>query len=243
MRHCKVCKEQKDNSNLNNRDVCIDCLSVEVPCPIHNTCQYRMKKYNNNGSIRVKIIQHGHADETIQETGSIIHWTELNGKRVPVTCGICKVKRDVDISKVKFRREKYTGCHLSCFKTTWWRNQDGFGINHHTQGYIYKHKATFSVHDLDILKTMFGNGKNSENYVLEHRSTMALYIGRPLGKDEIVHHLDGNRSNNNIKNLRLLKFSKHHNGHGDDFYQPYQECLSLLSMMTRILVSASIVHK
>ncbi|HEY0048190.1 MAG TPA: HNH endonuclease signature motif containing protein, partial [Pyrinomonadaceae bacterium] len=43
----------------------------------------------------------------------------------------------------------------------------------------------------------------SDGYVFEHRAVMAQYLGRPLRKNETVHHIDGNRSNNNIENLQL----------------------------------------
>lgn len=40
-------------------------------------------------------------------------------------------------------------------------------------------------------------------YVAEHRLAMAEYLNRPLSINETVHHIDGNRANNNISNLQL----------------------------------------
>jgi len=41
------------------------------------------------------------------------------------------------------------------------------------------------------------------SYVYEHRLVMAHHLGRPLRKGETVHHIDGNRLNNDISNLQL----------------------------------------
>jgi len=52
--------------------------------------------------------------------------------------------------------------------------------------------------------------KKSHTSVI-HRIVMENHLGRKLKKTEIVHHNDGNKQNNNIKNLTLLKSRKKHN--------------------------------
>lgn len=43
----------------------------------------------------------------------------------------------------------------------------------------------------------------AKGYVLTHRLRMAEHLGRPLRNDETVHHIDGNKLNNDISNLQL----------------------------------------
>lgn len=52
---------------------------------------------------------------------------------------------------------------------------------------------------------------NKNGVVMEHRHVMAKHLGRPLTKKETVHHIDGNRKNNNIENLQL-RSSNHGSG-------------------------------
>ena len=50
-----------------------------------------------------------------------------------------------------------------------------------------------------------------DGYILEHRYVMAQQLCRSLTRQETVHHIDGNRQNNDISNLQLRQ-SNHGNG-------------------------------
>ena len=55
-------------------------------------------------------------------------------------------------------------------------------------------------------KTVYIDGKN----VGVHRHVMEQHLDRKLFPGEVVHHIDGNRSNNNISNLKLFKNNTEH---------------------------------
>jgi hypothetical protein len=53
-------------------------------------------------------------------------------------------------------------------------------------------------------------------YILEHRHVMEQHLGRYLTPEEVVHHKDGDPSNNDLPNLQLFASQKDHIhiGHG-----------------------------
>lgn len=77
-------------------------------------------------------------------------------------------------------------------------------------------------------KETFHPGEQKRDYVIK----MELHIGRPLTKDEVVHHIDRDRTNNDISNLYLFNNQNiHMTYHGylkkhdyispDEFVQKY----------------------
>jgi hypothetical protein len=52
--------------------------------------------------------------------------------------------------------------------------------------------------------------RSKKKYIREHRIIMEKFLSRYLTKEEIVHHIDGNRLNNNISNLMLFSSNSQH---------------------------------
>lgn len=60
-------------------------------------------------------------------------------------------------------------------------------------------------------KVHVGRGK----YQRQHRVVMEKHLGRKLHKDEVVHHINGIKTDNRIKNLKIMTKQDHdelHNG-------------------------------
>lgn len=54
------------------------------------------------------------------------------------------------------------------------------------------------------------NQRKHTKYILEHRLVMEKHLGRYLHPDEVVHHIDGNKLNNDISNLELFESNGKH---------------------------------
>lgn len=49
-----------------------------------------------------------------------------------------------------------------------------------------------------------------KKYVAEHRIVMEKHINRPLGPQEVIHHINHNKKDNRIENLELCKSRGQH---------------------------------
>lgn len=58
--------------------------------------------------------------------------------------------------------------------------------------------------------------KDNKGYVREHRLVMERYLGRYLEPNEEVHHIDGDKLNNDISNLVVLTKMEHRRIHLKD---------------------------
>ena len=57
------------------------------------------------------------------------------------------------------------------------------------------------------------NRYHQKNGQYEHRMIMEEHLGRKLESNEVVHHIDGNKHNNDILNLTIMSRSEHSRWH------------------------------
>ena len=111
------------------------------------------------------------------------------------------------------------GLCSKCYHFQYRRKKLGIDIN--TPPFIRK-KGTGCI-NRDGYLVLHVNGKNC----FEHRLIMEKQLGRSLNKQETVHHKNGNRLDNNIKNLEL--WSSSHPG-GQRIEDKIKWCKSFLSL-------------
>lgn len=69
---------------------------------------------------------------------------------------------------------------------------------------------TIDKHGYILVKSPDHPRRSKAGYVREHRLVMEAHIGRLLEPHEVVHHIDGDRGNNDICNLRLYQSNAEH---------------------------------
>lgn len=87
-------------------------------------------------------------------------------------------------------------------------------------GYVMLSERMVDPNDLPMFRQM---AQRERSYVFEHRWAMAKHIGRALHSYELVDHMDGNKQNNDVSNLRIYIRGKNHPGssagHGTYYHE------------------------
>ena len=63
--------------------------------------------------------------------------------------------------------------------------------------------------------------------ILEHRHILEEHLGRKLNKSEIIHHINKDRTDNNIENMILTTHSSHRSLHIGEPRKPFTETARL----------------
>lgn len=137
-----------------------------------------------------KLIKDIHADDELKELYLI---RKLSCKEIGEIYGFCESSVCRRLREIGIRMRTNSESHVGKFRL----NKQGRFISN--DGYIQvwlppKHPYS---------------GMSSNNWIAEHRLVMAQALGRCLLSTELVHHINGVKSDNRIDNLQILPRSKH----------------------------------
>ena len=132
-------------------------------------------------------------------------------------CAGCGKERWVALVKGKPRNTRCLSCRFRLNtkeKNPYWKG----GKIKDDRGYIY-----LKLYEDNPYYSM---AHISGRYLQEHRLVMAQSLGRCLKKDEIVHHKNGDKSDNRLENLELMTKGKHIVEHGKGYSDGYAKGLT-----------------
>jgi len=150
------------------------------------------------------------------------------GQRIQVICPVCKRERTVVARSASKPYSKLCG-HCATVKSHKdnprirrgenhynWRG----GININRQGYVVEYVR--KDNPFYPMATNTGQ-KRFGGYILQHRLVMAKHLGRCLEPFEVVHHIDGDKQNNGLSNLKLTVRKIHGLKYADAYQDGYKQ--------------------
>ena len=152
------------------------------------------------------------------------------GEKIIVTCSNCGNQRTIVCRSIS---KPYTKLCKSCATTISHKNNPRVGreenhynwkggINVDRNGYVLEYVNKNNPFYQMAANT---NGKRYGGYILQHRLVMAKHLGRCLKSWEIVHHINGNKQDNHIKNLQITERIKHKVTYQDGYRKGYKQAM------------------
>lgn len=135
-------------------------------------------QYTSRGKTAYRINKNGWpSEDEVHPSGCIIHWSEViwgGYARVPITCASCGNRHIKYISHLKesVKRGQFTGCCSNCYQAN--RKLPKLKSNGYIiwrDGYIYRHKRTFTEQEWQILSKM--NPSNGI-YIIDNLEILVL---------------------------------------------------------------------
>ena len=111
----------------------------------------------------------------------------------------------IKISEGMFRSGKRLGCPIGFKRSEETKNKLSKAL---TLSWSTKKKS--DKNDYQSMRVKFHPNAGKSGLIKKHRIIMERHIGRLLSRDEVVHHIDGNKRNNSIDNLMLFKDRNEH---------------------------------
>jgi hypothetical protein len=125
-------------------------------------------------------------------------------------CDECGDEKKVNYWNIKNKEKHY--CSSCSNKKAFELKKEGYKPWNIGKTY-QKCSGNYYINNSGYKSYYIGDKSYKGGYVTEHRIIMELHLGRRLKKGEVVHHIDGNKLNNNINNLLLLNKKTHRDIH------------------------------
>lgn len=154
-------------------------------------------------------------------------WENVPKKVTTVTCEICGKQFTVSRSDARLKNKGVHFCSLSCrdiaMRTGSFANCKYCGKPFYStrnefcsKECVYAYRKDHGEHHPYFEKgylVEYKNGYNVKGNAKQHRLIMEKEIGRRLGRDEVVHHKNGIKTDNRIENLQIMTRSEHSKYH------------------------------
>lgn len=169
-------------------------IDVELAMALYNTGHYTLKQIGYLQNVSGPGIYHA-----LKKAGCTFIRTQRIESRPEVFIRRSQSRNGKPVSKTTIEAVKKANT----------RNYDGINKYGHTKvrndGYI---KAYAPLHPK----------ATKDGFVMLHRIIYERHIGRYLTDDEVVHHINHNRSDNRIENLKLMTKKEHMSMHMHERY-------------------------
>lgn len=159
-----------------------------------------------------KFVEEHYQTMKVAEIAKILETSESNVKRIARKLGISK-----------FKSVKWTEAEIYFLEIYYPTHKGKWCAEHLERGFHAVHKK---AKELGLKPNWKHVSEDSQGYLVDisdrsnkryvHRKVMEEVLGRPLRSDEIVHHIDGNKKNNNPSNLQIVTRAEHIRIHKDD---------------------------
>ena len=135
-------------------------------------------------------------------------------KQASIVCDVCGRPFKVKQSHADKRRT----CSMECCGKL--RSEKMIGSGNHQYGIKGSLNSSWkggrSVSSHGYIRVRHESATNNDGVIFEHRLVMEEYMGRKLHANEVVHHINGIKTDNRAENLKLMTLAEHTSAHNVD---------------------------